>query len=517
MPENFRDQFAALFGKAPQEYDPVEWGEKPKERALNTQENVPGIDIAGERRRVPYKAPQAIDPEATPKTDFLKSGTALLGEAVVGVAEYGSRQLGATDTAESLRYTRGLLADYRQKIYDDLPAEIMQMKNAEFLTLDPDKTIWKGVGNVFESILYKFTESIPMMVPTMLPGAVLFRAGLSAKAITALGASEGVLSLGFIANDIEDGIMQIYTEKGAEGLAAEAPNFAKYLETMDEQTALMKFVAEAQGIAPIVGGIAVGAISAAAGKYIAPVFEGGAGLSWMGRIGRGAVSEGVLQEGPQEVVEQVAQNIAAAVYDGDRDALEGVAESYVQGMVVGMPGGGLFGGLAGKGGEIDPATEPQDTDQPGAPSSFRDVFGEEVPPPDDGGWRGAPASDLFPTPIDITDDTVPPDQAAAIAAAMRTDEVMGDTVENIESATPGAQAQQNLPMPGGGMNAQGREVATVPQQPPTLEGQGELPLVQKQRGGPPAPIPGAAPQPAPVAPVPGAVAPVPTEQQGDLY
>ena len=47
MPQNFRDQFAALFGKAPQEYDPVEWGERPKERALNIQENVPGIDIAG--------------------------------------------------------------------------------------------------------------------------------------------------------------------------------------------------------------------------------------------------------------------------------------------------------------------------------------------------------------------------------------------------------------------------------------------------------------------------------------
>ncbi|KKM71116.1 hypothetical protein LCGC14_1433900, partial [marine sediment metagenome] len=392
----------------------------------------------------------------------------------------------------------------------------MQMKNAEFLTLDPDKTIWKGVGNVFESILYKFTESIPMMVPTMLPGAVLFRAGLSAKAIVALGASEGVLSVGFIANDIEDGIMQIYTEKGAEGLAAEAPNFATYLETMDEQTALMRFIAEAQGIAPIVGGIAVGAVSAAAGKYVKPVFDGTGG-SWMGRIGRGAVSEGIIQEGPQESIEQMTQNIAAAVYDGDRDALEGVAESYIQGMVVGMPGGGLFGGLAGKGGEIDPATEPQDADKPDAPSSFRDVFGEPAEPPDDGdGWRGAPASDLFPTPIDITDEAVPSDQAAAIAAALRTDEAMGDMVENIESQTPEAQAQQNLPMPGGEMTpapvmSDSMEVEPVDQVPPGQ--QRPLPIGERnqyiagQRGRPTAP---------PVAPVPGAVAPVPTEQQGDL-
>ncbi|KKM71115.1 hypothetical protein LCGC14_1433890 [marine sediment metagenome] len=57
MAREFKDHFAALFGRPPKEYDPVEWGEKPKERALDIQENVPGIDIAGERPTLPYKAP----------------------------------------------------------------------------------------------------------------------------------------------------------------------------------------------------------------------------------------------------------------------------------------------------------------------------------------------------------------------------------------------------------------------------------------------------------------------------
>ncbi|KKM18334.1 hypothetical protein LCGC14_1666750, partial [marine sediment metagenome] len=427
MPSSFQQEYEALFGKAPKKYEPVEFEEATEERAANIQEAAPEIEAApaprDPRRFEIGRPPAGADADVSPTKEFLKSGTALLGEAVVGVGEYTARQLGATDTAESLRYTRGLLTDYRNKIYEGLPPEVMQQKNAEFLTLDPDKTIWKGAGNVFESILYKFTESIPMMVPTMLPGAVLFRAGLSAKAITALGASEGVLSLGFIANDIEDGILEIYRAKGATGLAQEAPNFAKYMETMSEQDALMKFIAEAQGLAPVVGGIAVGAISAAAGKYIAPVFEGDAGISWMSRIGRGAISEGLMQEGPQEVFEQVAQNVAAAVYDGDREALDGAMESYVQGAVVGAPGGGLFAGIGGKGGSALTEPAPEDRDQPDAPSSFTDVFGDPVPPPEGGsGWRGN-QTDMFPT-----DDPVASDLRAAVDAAIRADEVMGDMV-----------------------------------------------------------------------------------------
>jgi len=517
MPSKFKQEYEALFGKSPQEYEPVEFEEATEERAVDIQEAVPEIEAAPttdvaprDPRRFEIARPPAGTggEDAGPMKSFLKSGAALLGEAVVGVGEYGARQFEMDETAESLRGVRESLADYRQNIYDNLPPEVMQQKNAEFLTLDPDKTIWKGAGNVFESILYKFTESIPMMIPTMLPGAVLFRAGLSAKALTALGASEGVLSVGFIANDIEDGILEIYNEKGAEGLAQEAPNFAKYMETMDEQKALMKFIAEAQGMAPVIGGIAVGAVSAVAGKYIQPVFEGGSGIGWMSRMGRGAISEGLMQEGPQEVFEQVAQNVAAAVYDGDREALEGAAEAYIQGAVVGAPGGAIFAGVGGKGGDV--AAEPEERDQPGAPSSFTDVFGDPVPPPPGGsGWRGG-RTDLFPG-----DEEVAPDLRAAVDAAIRADAVMDDMIENIDMDP----AQQGLPLTGGAMIPPTRDVATVPQQPPPAVPPGtqaQLPLQQRQRGVPPQDVAGAPPA---VAPEPAPVAPqtVPTEQQGELF
>lgn len=532
MARHFQDHFAALFGRTPKEYDPLEWEDKPKERALNIQESVPSIDIAG-KGGIPYKAPsKAIEPDDEQGiigslVDLTKTGTALGAEAIVGAVEYGTRQLArrepdvARDVLEAavpaLESVRGKLTAYRQSIYDMMPPEVIEMKGAEFLTLDPDKTIWKGgPAEVGEAVLYKFWESVPMMVGTIIPGAVLLRAGATAAGLTYLGASEGGLSVGFIANDITEGIMAMEHDE----LLAESERYGQLIEsTGSEEAARNQLIAEGQGLAPLVGGILVGAISATAGRYLEPVITGKAGLGFAGRAGAGAVSEGVLQEGPQESVEQVAQNIAAAIYDGDRSALEGVAEAYIQGAIVGAPAGALVAGVVGTGqAPVAPGATPADRTPPtGPPEDFRDVFGEQVPPP--GGYTGTPPIDLFPEPsVEITDEPVPPELAAAVSAAIRADEVMDDMVTNIESATPEAQQQQNLALTGGVMAAPGREVATVPQQPPTLEGQGELPLVQRQRGGPPVPIPGAvAPQPAPAAPQPGAVAPVPTEQQGDLF
>ena len=542
MARQFKDHFQALFGRPPKEYDPVEWGERPKKRALDIQESVPEIDAGG----IPYKAPpKAIDPEqgvGGNLIDLTKTGAALGAEAVVGAVEYGTRQLARREpgvvrdvlesATEGLTSVRGKLSAYRQSVYDLMPSEAVEMRGREFLTLDPDKTIWKGgAADVGEAVLYKFWESLPMMVGTIVPGAVMMRLAVPG-AITYLGASEGGLSVGFIQNEIADGIAAMSEEE----LVQEAPRYVELLEGMAPEDARRQFTAEAQGMAPIVGGVLVGAVSAAAGRYLQPVITGKSNLGPLGRAGAGAVSEGVFQEGPQEVFEQVAQNVAAAVYDGDRDALEGAAEAYVQGAVIGAPAGALVGAAIGKGEEtIPPSATPEDRDRPGAPSSFRDVFGEQVPGPDD--YTGAPATDLFPTPVDITDEAVPPDHAAAIAAAMRADEVMDDMVDNIESATPEAQAQQNLPLTGGAMAGPGRDLVPITPQPPTLEGQGELPLVQRNRGIPPQNVSGdseainrmmgiprrtdvtdprAVPG-APAAPVPKLGTNIPTEQQGDLF
>jgi hypothetical protein len=441
-------------------------------------------------------------------------------EALVGVGEYAARQLapeepGAAreilgDVASGLQATRGELRAYRENIYDLMPPDVIEKKGAEFLTLDPDKTIWKGGPlDVGEAVLYKFWESLPMMVGTIIPGAVMMRLRIPG-AVTYLGASEGGLSTGFIANDITDGITQMPEDQ----LIAESPRYAELLQTMDSpEAARNQLIVEAQGLAPLIGGVAVGAISAAAGRYLEPVITGKAGLGRTQRAVRGAASEGLVQEGPQESVEQLAGNIAAAVYDGDRELVEGLAESYVQGAAIGAPGGAGVAVLAGTAAEPplpgEPDLTPEERDRPDAPSSFRDVFGEQVPPP--GGYTGAPG-DMF--AVGEAGD-VDPAAAAAVSANIREDDIMEDMIENIASATPEARAQQQLPL-GAPPPPPGREVVPVTGPPGTQE---QLPLQQRQPGvgRQDVRLPGRQVTPPGIPAPPAAPGTVPTEQQGELF
>ena len=283
MASSFRKQYEELFGPI-DDYDPIDI-------------TAPDFDAAGSAGRIqdevadtsdgiiPYRPlnRKAIDPDqgiAGNIADLTKTGTAMLGEAVLGVGEYAARQVDrsvfggdiAKGVATGLESARGSLAAYRQSIYDMMPEDAIAKKGGEFLTLDPDKTIWKGNPlDVGEAILYKFWESVPMMAATIVPGAVMMRAGASAKALTYLGASEGGLSVGFIANDITDGIQEMDDET----LAQESPRFAALLQTMDSpEAARDQLIAEAQGLAPLIGGILVGAISHTAGRYLEPIITG---------------------------------------------------------------------------------------------------------------------------------------------------------------------------------------------------------------------------------------------------
>ena len=518
---SFRERYEELFGPVP-DYDPIELEDRTQKRALDIQTAAPSASPAPRRTALPmgeFVGGAEEQGVLGNLADLTKTGTAMGAEALVGGVEYAARQLAPEepgagqeflgDVASGLQETRGELRAYRENIYDMMPPDAIEKKGSEFLTLDPSKTIWKGGPlDVGEAVLYKFWESLPMMVGTIIPGAVMMRLKIPG-AITYLGASEGGLSVGFIANDITDGIMQMPEEE----LIVESPRYAELLQTMDSpEAARDQLIREAQGLAPLIGGVAVGAISAAAGRFLQPVITGKAGLGRTQRAVRGAASEGLAQEGPQESVEQLVGNIAAAVYDGDRSVLEGLAESYVQGAAIGAPGGAGVAVLAGTAAEApvpgEPDLTPEERDRPGAPSSFRDVFGEQVPPP--GGYTGAPG-DMF--AVGETGD-VDPAIAAAVSANIREDDVMEDMIENIESATPEARAQQQLPL-GTPPPAPGQEVATVPGPP----GQQQLPLQQRQPGVGRQDV--RLPEDQAVQPeipaAPTAPGTVPTEQQGELF
>ena len=342
---SFRQQYRDLFGVEPQ-YDPLSLDDMPgtaRRRAIATQQNAPS---ASPRPIIPLSLPTVpAEPQGT-FTGLLKSGAGLLAEGLVGIPEYVARHHEAgPQVAQNLSEVRDRLRTWREGVYARMDPEVIAKKGRELLTLDPDRTIWQGSPwQVGQAVTYKLVEQVPMVLATLLPGGLLLRAGSAGKAISYLGASEAGLSLGFIQNDIADGITELTDEE----LAQESPRFASLLTTLDKKQAREQFTREAQGMAPVVGGLLVGAISAAAGRYLAPVFTDTAGLSFGQRVRRGALSEGLLQEGPQETIEQVAGNVAAAAYDGDREALEGAAESYAQGALLGGILGGTVTGLLGR-------------------------------------------------------------------------------------------------------------------------------------------------------------------------
>lgn len=75
------------------------------------------------------------------------------------------------------------------------------------------------------------------------------------------------------------------------------------------------------------------------------------------RLAEGAISEGVFEELPQSIQEQIWQNAAM-----DKPLLEGVGENAAQGLIA----GGLFGGIAGAALHGTPHAPPAQ-EQPGAP------------------------------------------------------------------------------------------------------------------------------------------------------
>ncbi len=513
---SFREQYEQFFGALPP-YDPIKLKEGAEERARLLLGKAPTAAPFARRQALPLEFPDIeVEPEYSPIGGFLRTGTAMTGEALLGAVEYATRQLtpeSATGLREAMKATtagleatRGELTAYRQRIYDSLGDEVMAAKGAEFLTLDPEKTIWKGGPlDVGRSILYKFVESIPMSVLTIIPGAVAIRAGASTAGLRYLGASEAGLSVGFIANETTDAIQDMSDEE----LTRESPRFAQLLNTNTPEDARYQLIQEAQGLAPVLGGALVGAISHTAGRYLEPVLTGRAAVKTaegvrpvgaLGRIGRGAVSEGLMQEGPQEVIEQLSANISASVYDGDRALTEGLAEAYVQGAVVGAPMGGIVGGMIGTSREREVPEVEGEGEPPTPPAPFGEVFTPQEPPP--GGYTGAPG-EMFPqleerlgekfgidipkeTPI--TDTDIDPAVAAAVAANIRRDKRMDDMLSGLEDVERQV-VQPDLPLP----PPIGQEVvpAGYPFEPagpgergvragPT--GQVQLPLVQRQRG-----------------------------------
>ena len=280
------------------------------------------------------------------RTRLFGAGVMDLAEMGVGAVEYGARSNRFTRGAvPALTEARGAISEVRDDILAGVSPEYLERVGKEVMTLDPSKSIWRS-GNplqIADAIYGKMVRSAPSTLTVMLPAARLFRIGATRGALTYLGASEGGLSVGAIQNNLADEIAGMTHEE----LLKESPRYADiYQSTGNEDAARQVFTNEAQGLAPLVGGLAVAGISLATGRLLKPVFEAGGDLGILGRGARGFLAE-APQEGSQGASEQLVQNFAAQIYDEQRSLGEGVVEAFGQEGLIGGLTGGTVAAVAG--------------------------------------------------------------------------------------------------------------------------------------------------------------------------
>lgn len=337
-----------------------------------------------------YLARQAETAGETPLQQGINSAVTPVRETLEGWRK------GATESAERIASTMSPLAQ--------------DEATRQWLSLDPDKTIWKGgVGEFMSSVGLKLTRSAPSSLVTIVPASILMRVGVVPGAIKYLAGTEGALSMGGIANGIAQEI-----ENAPEEELLQSTEYQKLRAVMDEAQAREQFTGVAQGLTPAIGGVLVGAISAAAGRYFAPTITDD--MSLLARAGRGAVAEGPLEEGPQSVVEQVLQNHARQIFDKEQSLLEGVGEQAVEGTVIGGITGGGISSVVGHGPRA--AIPPPSSDQqpptsappigiepgapPGAPTNDQG-YEEYLQPGDQASLPlGIPRDELVPTQPSVT-------------------------------------------------------------------------------------------------------------------
>ena len=279
------------------------------------------------------------------------SGVVGVGEDIAGGLEYAARQntlTRGTAVQSGLETGRKALGTWSQNIADSMSPAAMDEIGREWLSTDPNKTIWQGgPGEFAMSVALKMSRTLPSTLATLAPAAVWFRGAQSAKALGYLGASEASLSMGSIANGISNEIEQAPHEE----LLAGSQRYRQLYEQLgDEASARNQLITEAQGATPLAAAAFVAAVSITAGRYLEPVFlktGTGGGLGLGQRAGRGFLAE-AGQEGPQSAGEQLATNMSARLYDENRNLSEGVAEATVEGAMIGGLTGGGFTAAAGQ-------------------------------------------------------------------------------------------------------------------------------------------------------------------------
>ena len=355
--EGYLAQHNTLFPRSPKPaYDRIG---RQSSAALATMASGEELDDSDLEALIPGPAAAMGDTQWSDYPKAFMSGVGQLGGALAGAGEYVSGQLGAEGAEEWFRKDRQDAEAFATGWFTRMSPEAQERTLRHWTSLDPTNTIWQGgVGEFISSIGLKATGSLPSTLVTLVPGGIMMRAGLGARGLSYLGASEAVLSMGGVAQNINDEI-----EQASEQELNESQRYRELRTQMGETDARRQLSHEAQGATPAIAGAVTGVLGAAMGRVLSPVFQEGATLGRRAAIGFG---EEAAQESTQSMSDQVAQNYAAQTYDTARSLGAGVAEAGIEGGVIGGVTGAGTAALLGRGPQPPPPPPP-----PVPPAAFQ--------------------------------------------------------------------------------------------------------------------------------------------------
>lgn len=245
-------------------------------------------------------------------------------------------------------------------------------------TVNPDGSVSYAMGSAWtdpRSYLGAVVESLPGTVITMVPAAALARgayvgamarglgerAAAAAAARTAMiagGVGEGVLAGGETSAEVREAIAKMPEETLRQSQA-----YRTLIESGQTPEQARAAIADDRAVkGMLIAGVATGLFGGmgdrALAKIVAEGVQGGIGRRTIAGAARGLVAEGVFEELPQSVAEQMAKNYALQGANPNQRLMEGVPNAAAGGLVVGGIMGSGIGGAAGaaRPGGVLPAT-----------------------------------------------------------------------------------------------------------------------------------------------------------------
>jgi GGDEF domain-containing protein len=217
------------------------------------------------------------------------------------------------------------------------------------------------------SYLGGVVESIPETLLTMVPSVALAKGAYAAKlgvelaagvarteaertaaaaaaktAYLAGAAGEGSLAGAQSSRQVRDDILAIPEET----LQKSDAYMALRKGGLSPQAARESLASDASTKAFLLAGITTGMFGGAGDAFLARAFTRGVEGSFVGRVVKGMVSEGVLEEFPQSYLQQVAENVAKTPALPGTDATAGALNQGLGGLATGAAMGGGFGAVS---------------------------------------------------------------------------------------------------------------------------------------------------------------------------